>query len=304
MELKHLRYYLAVAEQLSFARAADNLHIAQTGLSQRIMALEREFGLRLFDRSRSHVRLTPAGEALRADIERIVHDADHLVARAAALAAGERGIVRLAHTRSASSGLPTRLVAEFRRRHPEMTLEVAAGSTEDNLPRLRRRELDVAFVRPPFDTEPALACLTLAYEPLVLIVPERHRLARGRRIARTDLLEEPLVSFPRENGPRFYDHMMDQVYGADRRPPIAAVEPDIEYTIAAAAEGVGVAIVGAAMAEALRPTGVVVRQFVAPQPVMPIAVAWNTNAVSAGLDTFLEFVRWRSGEADAIASAG
>jgi len=304
MELKHLRYYLAVADQLSFARAADNLHIAQTGLSQRIMALEREFGLSLFDRSRSHVRLTPSGEALRADIERIVHDADRLVARAASLAASERGIVRLAHTKSASSGLPTRLVAEFRRRHPEMTLEVAAGSTADNLPRLRRRELDVAFVRPPFDTEPALGCLTLAYEPLVLIVPERHRLARGRRIARTDLLDEPLVTFPRENGPQFYDRMMDQVYGADHRPPIATIEPDIEYTIAAAAEGVGVAIVGAAMAATLRPAGIVVRQFAAPQPMMPIAVAWNRNAVSAGLDTFLEFVRWRSGDAAAIASAG
>jgi DNA-binding transcriptional LysR family regulator len=295
MELKHLRYFLAVADELSFARAAENLHIAQPGLSQRIMALEREFGLTLFDRSRRHVRLTPAGLELRADIEQLVRDADRLAGRASTLAASQHSVVRLSHTKSASAGLPPRLVAHFRRRHPDVTLEITGGSTKENLPRLRRREIDAAFVRPPFETEPALSCLTLAYEPLVVIVPKDHHLARGRRIRRADLADEPLVTFPRNNGPEFYDRIMNQVYGPDHRPPIAAVEPDIEYTIAAVGEGVGITLIGAVMAEALRPPGIVVRRFGTPEPQLPIGLAWNRNAVSPGLQVFLEFVRWRIG---------
>jgi DNA-binding transcriptional LysR family regulator len=131
----------------------------------------------------------------------------------------------------------------------------------------------------------------------VVIVPKDHHLARGRRIRRADLADEPLVTFPRNNGPEFYDRIMNQVYGPDHRPPIAAVEPDIEYTIAAVGEGVGITLIGAVMAEALRPPGIVVRRFGTPEPQLPIGLAWNRNAVSPGLQVFLEFVRWRIGNA-------
>ena len=149
MELRDLRYFVMVAAELHFARAAQRLFISQPALSQQIRSLEGELGFKLLERNSRGVKLTAEGRAFLTQAEAVVQAADHAAEVARALAEGATGNLRLSHLRTMPRGLPERVVSEYQRRYPGVEINPDSGSIEQNLERVRGGQLDLAFVLGP-----------------------------------------------------------------------------------------------------------------------------------------------------------
>ena len=279
VELRHLRYFVAVAEELHFARAAGRLFISQPALSQQIRGLEGELGLRLLERNRRGVRLTPEGEAFLAEAKAVVQQADRAAELAKALAEGATGHLRLSYLRT-MPGLPEVVVREYQRRFPSVEVVPDSGNTATNLERLRRGELDVGFVLTPVEDPVNLGWIEIATEPLVLAIPSKHPLAHRRRIRKEELADVPLVFFPRQFSPGYYDSSLSQVYGS-ATPPIGRWEPSEERMLSAVSEGAGITFLPEERMATLRYPNVVYRRFAEPEPTGAIGVAFHQPASSA-----------------------
>jgi DNA-binding transcriptional LysR family regulator len=274
VELRDLRYFVAVAAELHFARAAQRLFISQPALSQQIRSLERELGLKLLDRNSRGVQLTAEGETFLREAKTVVRDAEHALGVARALAEGATGYLRLSHLRTMPRGLPARIVSEYQQRYPGVEMLPESGSTEQNLERVHAGQLDVAFVLAPVANGPELGCIEIAREPIVVAIPSTHPLSRRRRIRRADLVHVPLVWYPRHNSPGFYDSSLSQMYG-DLEPEIVRTEPNEERMLIAVSEGAGITMLLAARTATLRFPGVVYRRFTDPEPTGVLALAFH-----------------------------
>jgi DNA-binding transcriptional LysR family regulator len=284
MELRQLRSFVVLAEELHFRRAADRLHIAQPSLSQQLRRLELSLGVRLLERDRRRVELTAAGAALLPEARAILAAAEHAAAVTRATAAGEMGKLRLNLTRSLTGGIAGDIVETFRARHPGVELELDVATTRLNVQRLREEAIDAAFVRPPvIDDEIEIA--DLGREPMVCVLPTRHRLARRRTVRTEDLRGEPLVWWPQDHAPAPWRQMLAEVYGPDPAgwPEVARAEPEEERIVSAVATGAGVAFIGLERSRSLRVPGAVYRRFAPPEPTMGIALAWRRGAEAPAL---------------------
>src|ERR671938_501323 len=193
MELRDLRYFVTVAGELHFARAAERLFISQPALSQQIRTLEDELGFKRLERKRRGVGLTPEGAAFLAEATAVVQQADRALEVARALAEGATGRLRMSYVRTMPGGLPERVVSEYQRRFPRVEINAASGSTAQNVERLQRGELDVAFVHTPFEHADDLGRVDIATELLVIPLPRAHPLSKRRRFRRETLAGVPLV---------------------------------------------------------------------------------------------------------------
>jgi len=274
MELRQLRSFVAVAEELHFRRAAERLHLAQPSVSQQIRTLEAELGVALFDRNRRGATLTPAGVALLVEARAVLDRADHAVAIARATGAGLRGRLRVSLTRSLTGGVAGAIVDAFRARYPDVELELGLGTTMLHVSQLHAGSIDVGFVRPPLE-DPGLEELVLAREPLVCVLPKGHRLARRTAIRPAELAEEPLVWWPESHGPGAWREVRREVCGEPPWPALARVEPEEERIVSAVAEGAGVSFIMLERSRSLRIPGAVYRRFAPPEPTMRIALAWR-----------------------------
>jgi DNA-binding transcriptional LysR family regulator len=287
MELRQLRTFVAVAEELHFHRAAQRLYIAQPSVSQQIKTLEGELGVKLFERDRRSVALTPAGTLLLGEARELLARAEHAMTVVRAAGAGERGRLRLSLTRSLTGGIAGAIVNAYRERYPEVELELAVGNTMMHVQQLHAGAIDAGFVRPPLE-DPTLEELPLGREPLVCVLPKGHRLTRRSTVRREDLYDEPLVWWPVEHGPGAWHDVRRDVYGEPPWPPIARVEPEEERIVSAVAEGAGVSLIMYERSRSLRIPGAVYRRFAAPEPTMGIALAWRRDQHLPTLDRLLE----------------
>jgi DNA-binding transcriptional LysR family regulator len=285
VNLKRLRYFTVLADELHFGRAAERLHMAQPGLSQQIKTLEGELGVRLFERTRKFTRLTPAGELLRSEATRLLRDAESVVERVRARASGITGSLTVAYTRSAVYLGTTELVRDFREAHPDVLVRTTSAWTSRNLEMLHDHEVDVAFVRTPVD-DPTIELLRLAREELVAVVPDGHPLARRSAVVPADLVDEDIVFWPREFGPGYYDSIIGQIWTSGP-PRVILEEPDDEQILAAVSTGIGVSVLERRRATRLRPPKVTLRRFAEPVPTSGLAAAWRRGESSPTLDAFL-----------------
>jgi DNA-binding transcriptional LysR family regulator len=182
MELRHLRYFVTVASELHVGHAAQRLFISQPALSQQLRRLEVELGLKLLERTRRGVRLTPEGETFLAEAKAVVNQADRAIEVARSLAEGATGQVRLSYVLTMPGGLPERIVREYQRRYPGVQVSADSGSTAQNVERLRSGELDVAFAHTPLENADDLGHAEIATAPLVVGLPSAHPLSRRRRV--------------------------------------------------------------------------------------------------------------------------
>lgn len=202
MELRHLRYFVAVAEELSFTRAAERLHIGQPPLSQQIQALEDEIGATLFDRSRRSVRLTEAGRIFLDDARRILRLASDAADTAHRVERGEIGQIKIGFTKStAFSRIFPKIINTYRRRFPRVNLLLQEMPSARQLSSLADYALDVAFIRPIL-TEPQrdFAVMDLEHHRLATVLPEKHRLAKAATVKMKDLKDERIILFPEDEG--------------------------------------------------------------------------------------------------------
>lgn len=217
MDLRQLRYFVAVAEELHFSRAAARLRLAQSALSSQIRALEREIGGPLFVRSTRRVELTPAGAALLADARELLVAADEALHRVSALARGEAGSLTIGSLGPAPGGILAPLLARFSGRHPDVRVEVRAFDFTDIVDGLRGRHADCAFLYLPLD-DPDLEVTPLLTEPRVVVLPRSHRLARRKRLRPADLVDETFVVQP-PSVPQAWRDLWLLVAENGRRPP-------------------------------------------------------------------------------------
>lgn len=281
-----MRYFAVLAAELNFTRAAQRLHIAQPALSQQIKTLEREVGAALIDRGGRACTLTAIGVIVAAEADRLLAHIASAEERIAAAVRGQRGQLRLAYTRSARGGRVDSLISEFRARNPDVGLLVQTGWTTHNVAELLAGRLDAAFVRPPVDT-PGIHCHFLAREELLLAVPADHRLARLRRITRELIALEPVILWPRENGPGMYDRIVSQFW-PHGPPNIVREEADDEQLLLAVSAGAGLAPVPEGRARALRMAGVRLRHLTAPTPTVDLALAYNARNITPAVHHLLE----------------
>jgi DNA-binding transcriptional LysR family regulator len=221
VDLRQLRYFVAVAEELHFSRAAVRLNLAQSALSSQIRQLEREVGGPLLSRSTRRVELTPAGEALLASGREILAAADGALEQARALARGETGSLIIGSLGPAPGGLLAPLLHRFGARHPDVRVEVRAFDFSDTLAGLRERHADLAFLYAPLD-EPDLEMVPLITEQRVVVLPHTHRLARRSQISPADLADEEFVTQPDSVPQIWRDHwlLVDELGKRPRTSPL------------------------------------------------------------------------------------
>src|SRR5471032_3306906 len=189
MELRHLRYFVAVAEELSFTRAAARLHIGQPPLSHQIQMLEAEVGAQLLERSKRWVRLTEAGKLFLDDARRVLSLSEQAVQTARRAQRGETGELRVGFTFSTPlTPLFATVINRYRQRYPGVSLTLHEMATLRQIDAIAARELDLGLVRPPeAAVAEAVAMTELRRDPLVLVLPQDHPLARQKSVAVTDL---------------------------------------------------------------------------------------------------------------------
>ncbi|WP_349878043.1 LysR substrate-binding domain-containing protein [Micromonospora sp. HUAS YX12] len=281
-DLRRLRYFVVLADELHFTRAAARLRIAQPALSQQIRALERQLGVPLVHRTSRGCALTEVGARVADEATRLLSDVDAATARIRDLVRGRGGRLGLAYTRSARGGRVDALIARFRAVHPDIEVVSETAWTAPNVAGLLAGRLDAAFVRPPV-YEPALACRTVDTEELLLALPAAHPLAAGRRrVGRAEVAGLPAVMWPRENGPGMFDRTIAQVW-PDGGFRLVRQEPDDEQLLRAVAQGDVVAAVPAGRARALRLPGVRLRRFTAPTPTVDVGLAWPAESTNPAL---------------------
>jgi DNA-binding transcriptional LysR family regulator len=247
VELRQLRYFVAVAEELHFRRAAERLHISQPPLSQQIRALEVELGFALLVRTRRRVELTAAGEAFLRDARTLLAELDGAVARARRIDAGQTGRLRISFVGSALFSIIPGTVERFRAARPGVEIGLRERPTVDQLRAVRAGGSDVGLVRPPIEHDGELRVQTVLRERTVAALPAAHPLAALRRVPLRRLAAEPLVLFPRAQAPGFHDLLIDSLAGAPAAPRVIQYAPEMLTIIGLVAAGTGVSLVPASV---------------------------------------------------------
>ncbi len=266
MELRHLRYFLAIAEELHFTRAAERLGIEQPPLSQQIKQLETELGAALFVRHARAVSLTEAGQAFAPHAKAAVAEAQRAAEAARQALRGEQGHIRIGFTSSASyNPLVPGMIQKFRDLYPNVAVSLVEQATSALLQDLHGNRLDAAFVRVSPGAQRGLSALELPAEEMLAALPARHRLASAPRIALAELAQDGFILFPPENGRLLYDSIIEACADAGFRPRIVQEAPQLGSTVNLVAAGAGVALVPASMRQ-LHPSGVVYARLRSPAP--------------------------------------
>lgn len=296
MELRHLRYLVAVGEEQNYRRASDRLHVAQPALSRQIQDLEDEVGFKLFERLPRGVKLSAAGRMFLDDARRILQQVNEAAARAARVARGQSGTLRIGFTENASwHGVVPDSLRRFRKRHPDAELQLHPAGSVDQINEIRTARVDAGFVflLPANDEE--LEQIPVAMEHLELAVPKGHPLSKLKRLRLRDLVDVPFIWFPRREGPTFYDRLMHECYRGGLKSPRIVQEAANEATILSlVTHGMGVGWVN----ETARwrcPEGVVILSIADLNMSLPMALAWRRDNTAPLLAHFTAIVQGLTG---------
>ncbi|MGH1493137.1 MAG: LysR family transcriptional regulator [Acidimicrobiales bacterium] len=242
MELRHLQYFIAVAEERHFGRAAERLHIAQPALSQQIKRFETLIGAPLIKRTTRQVSLTPEGEALLPEARLTLSHAERAAQAVRQSIHGETGTIRIGFVSSAALSIVPRLTATIVELSPRIVVELTEITTDTQLEKLRTGDLDIGVVR-EVDEASGLTVQELVQEPLWLALHNTHRLADRRSVSIDELANEEFVMFPRTAVPRLYDHLTGLCWGAGFR--MEVVQHAVQYAtlIGLVAANIGISIV-------------------------------------------------------------
>jgi DNA-binding transcriptional LysR family regulator len=242
VHLRNLRYFVAVAEELHFSRAAERLHVSQPALSKQVRQLERELRFQLFRRDRRRVQLTAAGEALLPSARRLLADWEEGLAEATARASEEGKVLQVGFQTSVGGGLYQDIAARFAELRPDWRLELRLHGWSDPTSGLRDRSADVAFLWLPTGADDTVEVRVLRSERRFVALPTRHRLARRKALQFAELQDEPFVALPEDAGPlRDYWLALDERGG--RPAEIGAVAATPDETFEAVATGHGVVLI-------------------------------------------------------------
>ena len=286
MELRHLRYFVAVAEELNFRRAAARLRVAQPALSSQIKNLEEELGVRLFERTTRSVLLTQTGQVFLGEARGILGAATHAEQLVRRAEHGLVGTLRVGVITPATGPLLAKVLRQFHQKYPGVQLSLSALTSAEQLRRLRAGELDAGLLRPPV-ASPELDTRFVEEAPMVLAAPAGHRLAKKRRLEWTDFNGEGLVMIHPDQQHRFYDPFIAACVKAGARTHVAQYAQDVQIKMWLISAGFGIAPVTATLVEIRRP-GVVFRPL--PPGLAPVqtVLVWRRLDASPLVKNFLD----------------
>jgi DNA-binding transcriptional LysR family regulator len=296
-DLRRLRYFVTLVRHRHFGAAAAELHITQPALSQQIKKLERELSAPLVDRASQGFALTSAGEYLSREAPGLLRAMDEAADAVRDHTVGTRGEIRIAYTRSGSDAGIVQRIRRFREDRPNVRITSITGWTSWNLELLRAGEVDVGFVRGDL-TAPDLGLIQCGSVEVAVVVPRTHPLAGKSEVHKEEILDEPIVFWPREAGPEMYDDTIRSIW-IDGAPRIVSEETDAEQVIEQVARGVGISVLERARATRIAPEGAVVLPLVDP-PLVAMSLAWRRDDPSPAVRELIRW--WRSAGADSLTS--
>jgi DNA-binding transcriptional LysR family regulator len=291
IETRQLRYFVTVAEELHFGRAAARLHMTQPPLSQAIAALEDGLGTALFLRNRRTVALTPAGSALLPEARRILAEAALLPDLARRAASGEAGRLALAFITSADYSVLPPFLRRYSERYPGVQLVLQEATSDVQVDELLRGRIDAGLLIPPLPdrARAELDYMKVLDEPLILCAPVGVLRKKGP-VALRNLPPLPLIIFPREISPALHDAILSCFRAAGITPAIGQQAIQMQTIVSLVSAGMGLALVPQSVANLMRP-GVEYRALADATPLVETGIAWRRDNPSPVLKGFLELLR-------------
>jgi DNA-binding transcriptional LysR family regulator len=285
MELRPLRYFVTVAEELHFGRAAERLQITQPALSKQIAGLERELGVQLFARTKRTVQLTVAGQVFREQAKQLLDQAQAAIQLTKRTARGEFGQLTIGFTATATYTMLPTLLRQFRDRFPSVELNLQALSTEAQVAALNERKMDLAFLHPPID-ERGLKLHPILEEQFLVVLPKNHPLLDYTTIPVAALTNEAFIIHPRQEGPMLYDGFIRYFEQFGIQPNIVKESISLQTRVCLVAAGMGITFVS----ECVQPivgTDVVCRPLADSPMTLKFAAAWRQDFTAPTLQEFL-----------------
>jgi DNA-binding transcriptional LysR family regulator len=293
MELRHLRYFVTVAEELHFGRAAERLHMSQPPLSMQIRALEEEIGVRLLNRTQRHVSLTQAGNVFLQEARQILARLEQAVLTTRRAERGEIGELAVGFISVANYNVLPGLLRDFRRKYPMVNLTLKEATTDTQIEDLLNGRIDVGLVLPPIASA-AIESAAIVREPLIAALPERHpAAARTGKISLAALADSPFILFPRHMAPGLYDDIVSFCRTADFSPRVEQEAIQMQTIVSLVSAELGVALMPASL-QNLQRTGVVYRAIRESGPLTEIHVAWRRDDALPALRLFIDLARAQS----------
>ena len=293
IELRQLRYFVAVAEEMHFGHAALRLHMTQPPLSQTIQALEAALGTQLFSRSKRSIALTPAGAALLPAAQRMLQQAAALPDIARRAASGASGRLSLAFVSTADYSVLPPFLREFRERYPQVEIDLREATSDVQLEELAHGRIDVGLLIPPLSDK---ARIELDYaavlsEPLILAAPKGITALRGKNtVALKTLADMPLIIFPRRIAPALHDAILACFRDAGLTPRIGQEAIQMQTIVGLVSAGMGIALVPQSVSN-LKRSGVEYKALTGKTPLVETGLAWRRDNTSPVLRAFLELLR-------------
>lgn len=287
IELRQLRCFQAVAEELHFGRAAERLHMAQPHLSQQIRRLERQLEVRLFDRNNRSVALTSAGQMLFTEAGPILDQVETAVSATLRASRGELGRLAIGFGFSATYTVLPDLVSRFRKRYPDVQVDLHEMTIDQQLEAFARGEIQVGVIRPPLN-DPSIETRTILVEPLVLAMSKGHRLEAARSIRLQDLAHEVFVMAPHNRG-GFFDSLKGMLRAAGFEPKVGQYATGLHTALGLVSVGMGVAIVPKSLQRT--PVRNVVYLPLTDARTVEVALAWRKSDRSQITTAFINLCR-------------
>jgi DNA-binding transcriptional LysR family regulator len=289
MELRHLHYFITVAEELHFSRAAERLHISQPPLSQQIQSLEDELGVKLFERTKRQVHLTEAGKIFLERSYQVLAQLEQAIAVTQQIGRGEVGRLAIGFVDSAMYTALPEILRVFREQFPAVELRLHELTTAQQIQALYDKQIDVGIVRSAV-SEPGLRMECLLQESLVLALPESHPLSSQNQVALSTLADESFILFPAKLGPIFYKQIMDLCQQAGFRPKVTQEAIQMQTIVGLVAAGLGIAFVPASL-QNLHRNGVIYRPLREQIPKIGLYLTWRQHDSSPVISAFLSLAR-------------
>ncbi|ARV62435.1 LysR family transcriptional regulator [Nostocales cyanobacterium HT-58-2] len=289
MELRHLRYFVAVAEELHFGRAAERLHMTQQPLSQQIRQLEDELGVLLFHRTKRQVQLTEAGKAFLLEARQILLKAAQAVEIARQVARGESGRLKIGFSGFATYSVLPKALRIFRDRFPGIELDLEEMTTSAQVQALQEQQIHLGLMIPPV-SDTTLTLEPILREPLVVILPETHPLATQLELALPTLANESFILVSRHLEPGYYDQCISLFQQAGFSPKVVQKASQKQTILGLVSAGLGVSLAPASIRNIHR-TGVVYITLNTSNAEVELVAVWRQNEPSPVLQTFLKVVK-------------
>ena len=286
MELRHLRYFVAVAEELSFRKAAERLHLAQPPLSAQIKGLEEELGTKLFERTTRSVRLTTSGRVFLDEAKTVLAAAEKAEQRVRKAEHGLVGTLRIGVLAPTATSRLATILRSYRQQFPGVQFSLHEMTSVEQLQNLRLDQLDVGLLRPPV-AFPELDFHFLEESPMVLAVPAGHRLAKQKQIDWKDFHNEPMVMIHPSLQHGYYDTFLNLCAKAGATPLVGQYANDVHSKMWLISAGFGVAPTTKTIAEVKRP-GLVFRELPPGLPLVQTLIVWKRSNQSPMVRNFVD----------------